>query len=333
MKKIIFIPVIILLFFTACKKNSFDVDVSDVKADVKLTRFDVELFTIPQDSLIYKIPQLRKKYGDFFDVYFTGLLGLGQPEQKDFYKKLDDFFLYCDQMDLTNEVWKVFPPDDDYIQNTLTQAFKHYRYYFPNDTIPHFYTSIAGFQVSVYIGNGFMGINLDKYLGENYKPYHSMFERYMYRRMSKEYIPVDIMRSYAIDRFPFNDSVNTVLTNMIYEGRLQYFLDAMLPDVPDTVKWGYTYLQWGWANDYEKNIWDYMVSQKILFSNKNFDIKTYTGEAPFTTPFKNNSAPRAGTFIGYKIVQSYVKNNNVSLQDLMNETDYMKIYNNSEYMP
>jgi len=108
----------------------------------------------------------------------------------------------------------------------------------------------------------------------------------------------------------------------------------MLPEVADTLKWGYTALQWGWANDYENKIWDYMVAQKVLFSSNAMDIKTYTGEAPFTTPFQNNSAPRAGTFIGYKIVESYMKNNkDVGIQQLMKDDDYMKIYNLSYYEP
>lgn len=277
---------------------------------------------------------MQKNYGDFVDIYFVQLLGLGTPEQKDFYSNLQDFFYYCDQISLTQDVWDVFPPEDDYIEKSLTDAFKHFKYYWPKVKIPKIYTEISGFNVSVFPSDDFIGISLDKYLGKNYKPYKAMFDEYLRRRMEKKFLPIDVMKAYAkFVAFPFNDSVNTVMTNMIYKGRIQYFLDAMFPETEDTLKWGYTYMQWGWANEYEKKIWDYMVDQKVLFSTKSLDIKTYTAEAPFTTPFKNKSAPRSGTFIGYKIVQSYMKNNKISLQELMSITDYMKIYNNSNYMP
>ena len=42
---------------------------------------------------------------------------------------------------------------------------------------------------------------------------------------------------------------------------------------------------------------------------------------------------RLGYFIGYKIIDSYMKNNRVSISELMLETDYSKILNKSKYKP
>ncbi len=322
------------MLFACKKKNKFNINVENINVKLKIQRFDIDFFNLSSDSLMYQIPKLEKKYGDFFNIYNSQLIGIGLPDQKNYYKNLEDFLYYCNQMDLANKVWKVFPKNDTYIKNSLTNAFKHYKYYFPQKNIPKIITVISGFNVSVFTGQNFIGISLDKYLGKNFKPYKAMFEQYLYRRMTKNMIPVDVMKALCVQQFPFNDSINTVLTNMIYQGKIQYFLDAMLPNTPDTLKWGYTTQQWGWANKYESKIWDFMVSEKILFSNKSLDIKTYTAEAPFTTPFKNNSAPRSGSFIGYKIIQAYMKNNkNITLQQLMKENDYMKIYNNSYYQP
>jgi uncharacterized protein YjaZ len=77
-----------------------------------------------------------------------------------------------------------------------------------------------------------------------------------------------------------------------------------------------------------------LVERKLLFSQRTLDIKTFTGDAPFTTPFHRNSAPRSGTFIGYKIVRAYMKNHpDVTLEQLMKMTDYIEIYNESYYEP
>ncbi|MEA3450981.1 MAG: hypothetical protein U9Q83_03650 [Bacteroidota bacterium] len=335
MKRYLLIIIAITFVFSGCKKkNSLDVDVSDIKVDLKIERFDVEFFTIQTDKIYYEIPKFEKKYAAFFDIYNYELIGVGLPTHKDYYENLNRFYDYCDSKLLTDEVWRIFPQNDDFIHQKLESAFKHYKYYYPEKEIPRIITAITGFSVSVFTGQDFIGISLDKYLGANFKPYSTMFDKYLYRRMNKNMIPVDVMKSLCIVDFPYHDSINTVLTKMIYEGKIQYFLDAMLPNTADSLKWGYTDIQFRWADKFQSQIWDYLVSENILFSNKIMEIKTFTGEAPFTTPFKSESAPRAGTFIGYRIVQAYMENNeNVTLQEFMNENDYMKIYNLSFFEP
>jgi len=337
-QKYLLLIVLIIVISLGCKKRKhrvWNVNVDTIQVNLKIKRYELDLFTIPIDSFYKEIPRLQKEYGDFFNLYNTQLIGIGMPTERNFYQGLRRFMEYCNTLDLYNEVLKVFPPQDDFIRNSLTKAFKYYKYYFPDRKIPDIYTCISGFQVSVFTTSDYVGISLDKYLGSNYEIYSQMFEKYLRRRMFKQMLPIDVMRAWLIAEFPYNDTVHrNLLTNMIYQGRIQYALDAIFPNTPDTLKWGYTYPQWAWANMYEKNIWDYLVDRKLLFSDSSIDIKIFTGEAPFTTAFHNNSAPRSGTFIGYKIVQSYMdRHPEVSLKELMECNDYMKIYNESYYNP
>ena len=336
MKRIGIIIILSVVFIlSTCHRNPLDVDVSRVKVDLQVVRFDREFCSIDPDSIYRYFPQWQEHYGQFWQVYSQPLIGLGSPESYNFLVRTRAFFDYCHQYGIERDVQKVFPPDDDFIHRTLTDAFRHYKYYFPDRPVPRIFTVISGFNVSVFTGDDFIGISLDKYLGADYPLYSQLgFERYKRRRMVKQMIPVDVMRAWAVAEFPFNDSVNNVLANMIYEGRLQYFIDAMLPDYPDTLKWGYTRLQWKWVNAYEKNIWNYLVDRNVLFSQRTLDIRTFTGDGPFTTPFHRNSAPRAGTFIGYRIVQAFMKEHkDVSLSELMQMRDYIRIYNESYYEP
>ena len=336
MKPKIILLLIFLISFIACK-NKFDVDVSKIKLDLKIERFDTAFYKLNDldtNNLYYKIAQLRNKNKDFFDLYCIHLIGIGAPENSQYIKNLSDFFLYCDEQNLFNLVTEKYPLNEKFISKELLNAFKHYLFYFPDDTFPNIFTCVSGFNVSVFTSQNIIGISLDKYLGSNFKPYNQMFEKYLVRRMDKDYIAVDVMKAYSMQKFTFNDSVRNVICKLIYEGRIQYFLDVMLPKTDDTIKWGYSKMQWKWANKYEKKIWDYLVDQKALFSTKSIDIKTLTEESPFTTPFGQYSAPRAGNFIGYKIVQSFIKNNKkITISELMNINDYMFIYNNSYYTP
>ncbi len=331
-KKILALLTIFVL--VSCNKNPFLIDVSDVDVDLDIYRLDEQMFTTNADELYYKIPEINKNHKDFFELYNLKIIGVGLPDSREFYNNLSEFYYYCDQVELYETVEELFPTDNSTLEPPLTEAFKHYKYYFPENKIPKIITCISGFNLSVFTGEDFIGISLDKYLGTNYEGYQGMFENYISNRMHRQMLPIDVMRALCIAEFPQNDSISTVLTNAIYQGRTQYFLDAMFPETVDSLKWGFSDMQWRWVEEFEQNIWDFMVSQKIVFSTKIMDIKTYTDEAPFTTPFGNKSAPRAGNYIGYQIVKSYMdKNENISLAELMNERDYMKIYNNSYYNP
>ena len=236
------------------------------------------------------------------------MISIGGTDQEDFPEMLYSFI--SDTLNRKLELIVAEKIDTIQLRKELEQAFKHYKYYFPNKEIPEIYTCISGFNQSVFTSTDYIGISLEKYLGANFPLYTQLgIEQYMQQKMHKDMIPVDCMRAWCTGEFPYNDSVNTLLSYMIYEGKIQYFLDAMLPDVEDSLKWGYSDNKFKWAQTYEQNIWDYLIEQKLLFSDKIIDIRNFTGESAFTNPFQQVSAPRAGTYIGYRIVLSYMKNN------------------------
>lgn len=331
-KKIAFI-IISLFILISCNSNDLKIDTSNIDLELDFKRFDTVFSSLNQENLYIKLPEIENEYGNFFELYNNQIIGIGNPTEYEYLEKILEFQNYCKNSGINNFVANTFPSTDS-LEKELNNAFKHYKYYFPEKYIPEVITCISAIGLSVFTTDSFIGISLDKYLGNNCIIYSQLgLDNYMRFKMNKHMIGVDCMRAWCTGEFPFNDSVNTLLANMIYEGRIQYFLDAMLPETADSLKWGYSNNQYKWALSYEKEIWDYFVEEKILFSDKNIDIKTFTGDAPFTTPFHNNSAPRAGTIIGYNIVKSYMKNNEITLPELMQITDYTMIYNNSRYNP
>jgi uncharacterized protein YjaZ len=152
--------------------------------------------------------------------------------------------------------------------------------------------------------------------------------------MHKEMIVADCMRAIAESEFPYNDSMHNLLSRMVYEGKIQYFLDAMLPFAADSLKFGYSEQQLEWADYNEREMWAHIVEQKLLFGTDELTIRKMVADGPFTTLFANNSAPRAGAFLGWKIVRKYMdKNPGISLQDLMKNNDYQGILNKAAYKP
>jgi hypothetical protein len=142
------------------------------------------------------------------------------------------------------------------------------------------------------------------------------------------------MRLWATTEFEFKDSVNNLINNMIYEGKIMYFVNAMLPNQPDTLKWGFTGLQMKFCANNEKQMWTYIIENKLVFNTEKFRINQFIREGPFTKDFSRESPARAAVWLGYNIVTAYMnKYKNLTIRDLMYENDYMKILNNSGYSP
>ena len=123
------------------------------------------------------------------------------------------------------------------------------------------------------------------------------------------------------------------LSQIIYKGKMMYFLDEMLPNLEIADKFRFTQQEMDWVKYNEYSIWEYFIDNDLLFSNKESEFRSFVSYAPFAKGMPKEAPSRVAYFIGYKIVNSYMKNNKVSINELMLENDYSKILNNSKYKP
>lgn len=333
MKKYLF-PIIFILLIIACKESKKIPRIDNSSVSIKVVRFDNDLFETPIDAIEQKILSLREKYALFFELYNEGIIGVGNSHDPEYPNNLKAF--------LTNETVKmarektleVFPNDEE-INKPLTDAFRYYNYYFPKKTIPTIFTYISGFNQSIMLADNVIGIGLDKYLGSDYEVYPMLgLSRYLSKNMKKEKIPSDCMRAWAIGEWPLDYNNSTLLSKMLYEGKLIYFATQVLPNESDSLLLGFSKDQLKWCEENEKNMWMLLVEQKLLFSTEHFTIVKLTEDAPNTSIFPPESPGRACNWIGYNIVKSYMKRNEtVSLADLMENENYQAIFDQSKYKP
>jgi len=323
----------VLLALTACKKDPFRVNTSGIKADVSITRFEQELFSVDPASLEQYVPQWKKNYGVFFR-HFNHVVNLGNIDDPDYPERLRQFVTDRSNYIVYKRTQEVFP-DLDALTNDLSNAFRHYRYYFPEKPIPQVITYVSGLNQSAVTDDSLLAVGLDKYLGVNEPLYsHIGIYKYLLVNMHPKKIPSDCMQFWGETEFPYNPSADNLISNMIYRGRLLYFTHAMLPDQPDSLNWGFTQQNLDYFNSAEKAMWAYLVESKLLFNTDRFTIEKFTLEGPFTKDFGRGSPARAAVWIGYRIVRSYMlRNREITFQELMEEDDYLKILNQSAYNP
>lgn len=227
------------------------------------------------------------------------------------------------------------------IEKELTQTFKYIKYYYPKVKIPHFISFVSGFSVQTPIGDNYMGIGLDMFMGKDSKFYKAIVKSvplYLSRRFTPAYVVPRLTETFAREElFQQRDENRSLLSKMVENGKILYFMDQVLDDkVADSIKIGYTDKQMAWCKTYEGDIWAYFIENNLLFETDFQKIQMYVSEAPFTPGIgdKNESAPKLAIWIGWQMIRKYMKENpNVTLQELMAEQDAQKILNASKYKP
>jgi hypothetical protein len=325
---------LIMVFFavTGCTEKKFGIQ-GKITTDIRIERLEMAVFDIDPAAVGNYISQWEKRYGDFFH-HFCQVAGLGDPSDQGFIERANTFITDRNNYRLYKKTMEVFPDLSD-LTKQLNEAFSTYTTYFPDMQVPVVYTFISGFSRSAITDSNLLAIGLDRYLGTDEVLYREAgIYNYLTQNMHPKKIASDCMNFWCETEFPFNDSVNNLIATMIYQGRSLYFAKNMLPEQPDTLTLGFRSIDLEYLEKYEKSMWAFLVEHRLLFNTDRFTINKFILEGPFTTDFGRQSPAKAAVWIGYRITENYMKRNpDLTLKDLMQQRDYLKILNGSGYNP
>ena len=323
--------VLLLINFSACRrKPSYDVNIAHIEMDpVEVKRYEKALFTIDP----YNLREEIDPYIDDFYLFLGDEINTPAGQQQ-LFDYITDPFIREIWEDVA-EIW----PSTDLLRNQLNQAFRYFRYHFPEKNTPEVYTYVSGldFEHPVFYQDNIVVIALDMFLGRDYDNYNKVgvpvFKRI---RFSPVAAPIEVMREIGHNimlQSPFMPE--TLLDFMIFEGKVLYFLDSMFPAGIDSLKIYYSTDHINWAQNNEGHSWSYLINNELLYQTDRQMIQKFTGDAPFTAPFSTRSAPRMGVYIGWQIVRDFMsRNDEVSLQELLFEkNDSREILQGARYRP
>lgn len=328
---IIFLTVLLL----GCKSNPLKVDISNIKKNVHVVRFDHELFSINGKDTLKSLIDLHNKYPEFVDLFTYKIIQIGGIDDEESLFAMKQFLTDTMILSVNKLVDKEFS-DFNKTEKQLAEAFKYFQFHFPKKDLPTIFAYISGFNQSVVTAENIIGISLDKYLGRDCQYYKLLNSTPQYKivNMHKDKIVSDVAYAWGITEFESKGKQTTLLDNMIYQGKLMYFVDALLPEMQDSLKIGYTGLQIDWCKMNEAQMWSQLIEYKMLYSNKRMDIIRYINNSPTTSGFPLESPGRTGVWIGWQIVRKYMKEfPETTLSELMNNDDYQQILNDSKYFP
>ena len=333
------IRAILLLFIglllIACQPSSRYYPRTMPERQVQIIRFDTALLAIRTDHAGEDVRRLYAAYPDFMPVFVEQALGVAATDTDYLADALPLFIhdtLYG--FEQTNRLVIATFADMHRTQQELSRAFTRLTHLYPELHVPTVYTFVSGFNASVlFLEDDNMAIGLDMYLGSDYPYYNHVVYEYQKPTMRPECIVADVVSGYLFAHFPFMSTKSRLLDNMIYRGKLMYVCATLL-DEPDYEVMGYTREQWRWCEQYERQVWNRMMDKRDLFKTEQMLFTSYLNDAPFTSEISQEAPPRLGTWIGWRIVDSYMAHHpDTGLQDLIANHDAEQILRDSYYKP
>jgi len=332
---ILIVIILILIPIISCKRNPYRVNLEGIEYEVTISRLEKELFDGDPGTLSGRKDELIREFGGFINL-FGYVINIGDIEDEQWTNNLASFVTDKINYEVYSSVIARYP-DLNSIEQELSLAMRHFRYYFPEAEIPAYYSFISGFNNSIVIGDSILAIGLDRYLGADSKYYPMLgIFNYMAKKMVPDKIVSDCMYALAKTTWPVdnNQEEDNLLKSMLYEGRLIYFTRCMLPGEADSVLIGFTADQMRFCRNNESLMWEYLIEHDLLFNADPLLIRKLTGDAPFTSYFTNESPGKAAVWIAFRLIESFMKYNpGVSLQQLMVIDDYQKILEGARYSP
>ena len=317
MKKLIFL-LISFFCFIQCKKNDA-IEKVDIKksVDLNIERFD-KLYAAATPKTLQ---ELKNEYPFLFPTQFPDSI---------WYAKLNDPIF----KELNVEVSKQFS-DNTKFEDDLEMLVSRIKYYFPEEKTPRVITLVNEVLIDkkAFYTNDLILISLDTYLGKNHK-FYEPFAEYQKANLEPHQILPDLVTNFAYRKIvPSQDK--TLISEMIYYGKLHYLKDLLLPETPNYQKIGYTAIQEKFCMENEFQMWSYLVDEKLLYDNNIKNYQRFIEDGPFTKFYleiDRESPGRIGQWLGWQIVKSYMENNDVTLDQLL-KTEPTVIFNKSKYKP
>lgn len=334
-RSLLFSTLCLFLALVSCGGDPLDVDVSDVDVDIQFDRFEQELCQAKSAEDLIEINQrLLEKGGELYEFYTFDILGSGPPTGDSIHRYLW-FFINDTVMKQVHEDIQLQFGHFEETENRIVDLFKHLKYHLPEAPQPRqVITYNSTFRYGVTSTSDRLGIGLEMYLGESNRVIERIgYPLYMKAKMDADYLPVDVARSWIIENIMGESRGETFLSSMIYFGKLQYLVDATMPDIEDHLKIRYTEEEYEYAIASEYNVWQYLLDMNWIYET---DVKVkmrFFEEAPTTVGIEE-SPGRLGQFMGWRMVRQYMeKNEEVSVEELMNKTkegDILKAYKPQE---
>lgn len=317
MNRILMGLLILFLGISCTTENETAKAIESIDLTVEVDRFDLKFYASKPNTL----SALKQAYPYLFPVQNHDSIWINRINNSE-------------ERELFQKAQKVFG-DFSKQQTELEDLFKHITYYHMGFKPPKIMTLISDldYESRVMYADSLLFISLDLFLGKKSEVYHD-FPAYLSENFDPAVMTVAVAKTIVDDVFQFGRN-RQFIAAMIQEGKKMYLLDLYLPNSSDSQKIGYSEDKQKWVLENQAFIWTYFIENKLLYSTDTNLHSRFIDRAPFSKfymDFDRESPGSVGVWVGWQIVRSFMQNNNVTLQQLL-QNNAEEIFKKSKYKP
>src|ERR1700761_9349845 len=158
------------LLLTACG-HSKKVDVSNIPLTVTIQRFDHDFDKMRTGPMAPEATYLERRYGIFYRDFIAEIVPASNIKDTTYFMPLRQVFTTTyngrrPYFDLKHDVDSVYPGNMEKQSSEIAHVFKRLKYFSPRAVLPaNIYAYFSGFQAQTMIGDNYLAIGLDMFLG------------------------------------------------------------------------------------------------------------------------------------------------------------------------
>ncbi|MBR4561710.1 MAG: hypothetical protein IKO23_07320 [Bacteroidales bacterium] len=322
----------ICLMMASCQENApaykAKLDIKTEPYNLEFDRYEEALFNLDTANFQQELMKIQDRYRVFLDGDLNDLEAVSY---------LKDFAVDPFSITLYNRVKSAFP-DLRQVEPIVEGVLAHFHYYYPDIQLPtKAFTCVTGVTAdvpAVQIFGDDIVISMDWYLGDDEVYDRIGMPKYMALRRNLPTLAKDVAKELYTNYLEEWRKQGQVIDEMVYCGKVDFFVEAMCPTLPDSVLLGYSTKQWQWAVDNEGAVWADIVGSRRLYDSSLDSYMMFFGDGPFTQAYSNDAPSRLGEFFGLNVVRSYAsKHDGFDLKQFMSRTDLQEIFQDSGYKP
>ena len=325
-----------LILLVACNNKKNIPDVSNIQVPFTTLRFEKDFFAIDTNHVEASLNRLQQQYGSFLNDFLYNILAL--PPVPDSVVTNVKLFIhdYYPRYQAAEQKFASFSNEEKAIKKGL----QFVKYYFPQYKVPQqaitFVGPLEGYG-NVLTSSGF-AIGLQLYMGKDFADYHSeylsnIYPSYQSRRFEAAYIPVNCMTNVINDIYPPKSGSQTLIEQMVEEGKRMYVLDLFMPETADTLKTGYTSNQLQGCYDNEAGIWNFFIQNNLLYITDPLQTRDYVNDGPKTEALGPASPGNIGLFVGWQIVKKWMSGHEKTTPEQLLQTPAKQVFEEAKYKP
>lgn len=228
MKALYSILFVILLSCVGCQfKLSSDDDKSNAPL-LEIERYDRLEYRYLTTGDFSALQQMNTEYPIETRTLIEDVVKIGEMTDPDINSKFLKFYQDTTLQSLIAAVESEYANTDD-LNKQFSSAFKTLKRALPNIELPKVYAQISALDQSIVVGNGTIGISLDKYLGADYPLYAKFYSPAQRKQMSREYILPDCLTFYLMSIYPLiHFESRPQIERDLHIGKIQWIVNQIM---------------------------------------------------------------------------------------------------------